>query len=79
MNLHAVAISSEQPTQRSDMETRSVASEDTDDDHGLWSGKATKLCLRAPDAESRLLWVTMLQKAKQLITFPSLSPAHVST
>ena len=47
-------------------ETRSVASEDPDDVNGLWSGKASQLHLRAVDAETRLLWVTMLERAKSL-------------
>lgn len=47
-------------------ETRSVASEDPDDVNGMWAGKATQLHLRAADAETRLLWVTMLERAKRL-------------
>ena len=73
VNLHPTSISSDHPAPRNELETRSVVSEDTDDDNGLWSGKATKLHLRAPDAEIRLLWVTMLLKAKQLSLMPAFS------
>jgi hypothetical protein len=56
-------------TSRSEhMETRSVASEDTENNYGIWSGKAAKLHLRSSDPETRLLWVTMLLKAKELTT-----------
>jgi hypothetical protein len=66
VNITAAAKQTEGGHQ-AEAETRSVASEDTDDDNGAWSGKAARMHLRAPDAETRLLWVQLLAKAKQLM------------
>jgi hypothetical protein len=43
-----------------------LASEDTHNHNGTWSGTATRLHLRAPDPEQCLLWVSVLRKAKEV-------------